>query len=124
MPASETAQPSEEAPVSMTGLKTTDETVHVTNAWIHEVTSRMGWDDRQKGYRLLRVFFHTLRDRLPVNEAAQLAAQLPMLLRGVFFEGWRPSRTPTKRRACFWRIFGTHSRVSATSTPKRPSTKR
>jgi uncharacterized protein (DUF2267 family) len=40
-----------------------------------------------------------LRDWLPVNEAADLAAQLPNLLRGVFYEHWRPGATPVKHRA-------------------------
>ncbi len=77
--------------MTMTGLRAFDETIHASNTWLHELTSRMGWDDRQKGYRALRLSLHALRDRLPVAEAAQLAAQLPMLLRGVFYEGWRPA---------------------------------
>ena len=48
---------------------------------------------------MLRLSLHALRDRMPVTEAAQLSAQLPILLRGVFFEGWRPSATPTKVRS-------------------------
>jgi uncharacterized protein (DUF2267 family) len=79
--------------MTMTGLPVFDETVHATNTWLHEITSRLGWDDRQKGYRLLRLSLHALRDRLPVAEAAQFSAQLPILLRGVFYEGWRPTRT-------------------------------
>lgn len=80
--------------MSATGLRVFDETLHATNTWLHEITSRMGWDDREKGYRLLRLCLHAIRDRMPVGEAAHLSAQLPLLLRGVFFEGWRPAKVP------------------------------
>lgn len=82
--------------MSATGLKTFDETLHLSNAWLHEIESRMGWEDRQAAYRLLRACLHALRDRLTVQEAAHLSAQLPLLLRGVFFEGWRPAHVPVK----------------------------
>jgi uncharacterized protein (DUF2267 family) len=82
--------------MSTTGLRVFDETLHATNTWLHEITSRMGWDDREKGYRLLRLSLHAIRDRLPVVEAAHLSAQLPLLLRGVFFESWRPSQVPVQ----------------------------
>ena len=84
--------------MTMTGLRVFDETVHATNTWLHEITSRLGWDDRRKGYRALRASLHALRDRMPVTEAAHISAQLPLLLRGTFYEGWRPTATPTKAR--------------------------
>jgi uncharacterized protein (DUF2267 family) len=37
---------------------------------------------------------HALRDRLTVDLAAKLAAQLPTLIRGIYYEDWDPSRTP------------------------------
>lgn len=81
------------------GIRVFDETITAANTWLHELSSRMGWDDRQKSYRLLRLTLHALRDRMPVPEAAHFSAQLPLLLRGVFFEGWRPAAVPTRARS-------------------------
>ncbi len=58
----------------------------------------MPWDDRNKAYMALRAVLHALRDRLPPSEAVDLAAQLPMLVRGFYYEGWVPSNKPLKYR--------------------------
>jgi uncharacterized protein (DUF2267 family) len=46
----------------------------------------------------LRAFLHAVRDHLSVDESAQLAAQLPIFVRGVFYEGWDPSDVPKRAR--------------------------
>ncbi|HET7679776.1 MAG TPA: DUF2267 domain-containing protein [Xanthobacteraceae bacterium] len=80
------------------GLESIDHTVQLTHNWINELDERLGWNDRAQSYRLLRNVLHALRDCLQVNEAADFAAQLPSLLRGVYYEQWRPSTVPVKRR--------------------------
>lgn len=92
--------------MSATGLSVFDRTLQATHIWLDDVMKEMGWTDRQKAYHGLRAVLHALRDRLPVTEAAQLSAQLPMLIRGFFFEGWRPSATPVKER--HWDQFVAH----------------
>jgi uncharacterized protein (DUF2267 family) len=84
--------------MATTGLDVFDRSVHKTNEWLKDLMERLGSDDRRYAYRVLRAYLHVLRDRLTVDEAAQLAAQLPHLLRGVFYEGWDPSRTPETYR--------------------------
>jgi uncharacterized protein (DUF2267 family) len=37
-------------------------------------------------------------DRLPVDTAATLGAQLPLLIRGAYYEGWHPSGKPLRER--------------------------
>jgi uncharacterized protein (DUF2267 family) len=66
--------------------------------WLKELAEEIGTTDRQEAYRVLRACLHALRDRLPVDEAAQLAAQLPTLIRGIYYEDWDPSKTPVKYR--------------------------
>jgi uncharacterized protein (DUF2267 family) len=50
-------------------------------------------------YRTVRAVLHALRDRMTVDEAAHFAAQLPLLLRGVFFDMWHPSGKPDRLRS-------------------------
>lgn len=82
--------------MSVTGLSQFDETVHLTNTWLKELMEELDWDERHRAYRALRATLHALRDRLPVESAAHLAAQLPMLVRGFYYEGWSPGKQAAK----------------------------
>lgn len=84
--------------MSALGLKVIDEAVQTANIWVNEIDSRTGWDNKQRSYRLLRAVLQTLRDHLMVNEATDLGAQLPTLIRGVYYEGWNSARNPVRMR--------------------------
>ena len=84
--------------MSMTGLDVFDTTVHKTNSWLKDLMQELGSQDRLSAYRALRATLHALRDRLTVDELAQLGAQLPMLVRGFYYEGWDPTHVPRKER--------------------------
>lgn len=81
-----------------TGLDTFDKTVQESNLWLKDVMERLNTYDRHYAYSTLRAVLHALRDRIGPENAAHLSAQLPMLLRGLFYEGWDPTGKPTKER--------------------------
>jgi uncharacterized protein (DUF2267 family) len=84
--------------MSAVGLEGIDQTVQQAHIWINDVESRLGWDSKPRAYRLLRAVLHALRDHLQVNEAADLGAQLPILIRGLYYEQWQPAKTPLNER--------------------------
>jgi uncharacterized protein (DUF2267 family) len=62
--------------------------------WVNGVAHNMGSTDLKRSYMVLRGVLHAMRDRLPPNEAVQFGAQLPMLVRGFYYEGWHPQDKP------------------------------
>jgi uncharacterized protein (DUF2267 family) len=84
--------------MTTTRLDIIDRSVEKAHIWINDMALELSTEDDHRAYRVLRSFLHALRDHLTVDEAAKLAAQLPIFVRGVFYEGWDPSRTPEHAR--------------------------
>lgn len=81
-----------------TGLEVFDTTVQQTNLWLKAIQDRLAVDDKHFAYLALRGTLHALRDRLPPELAVHLGAQLPMLIRGFYYEEWHPAGTPSRER--------------------------
>lgn len=67
-----------------------ERTLQKSESWVAEMHMELKWLDADGVYHLLRATLQALRDQLNVNEAAQFASQLPLLLRGTFYECWNP----------------------------------
>jgi uncharacterized protein (DUF2267 family) len=81
-----------------TGLDVFDTTLQKTHSWLHDLMELMGWQDRHRAYQGMFATLHALRDRLTVEEVAHLGAQLPMLIRGFYYDGWSPAGKPLRER--------------------------
>lgn len=83
--------------MSTTGLEAFDQTIGTTNVWLSGIIARIG-PDKQLAWRVLGAVLQVLRDRIEPELAAHLAAQLPLLVRGLYYDHYRPELQPTKVR--------------------------
>lgn len=75
-------------------IKNLENSMHKTNTWINEINEKLDYNDKQTAYTALEGTIQILRDMLTVEEATDLGAQLPLLLRGTYYTNWNPSETP------------------------------
>lgn len=83
--------------MSAAGLEVLDKTVQTTNIWLDEIMEGIG-PDRQVAWHSLRAVSHALRDRLPLDQAAHLGAQLSIVIRGIYYDQWHPAGKPERSR--------------------------
>jgi uncharacterized protein (DUF2267 family) len=67
-----------------------------TISWLEDLREEIGWVSERAAYLVLRSALHAVRDALTVEHSARLAEALPVLVRGVFFEGWNPASVPLR----------------------------
>lgn len=75
-----------------------DHNVKTINTWLKDISEELDGIGEEAAWARLKAVLQTLRDRITVDEAADFAAQLPIIVRGLYFEGWRPAETPHKWR--------------------------
>lgn len=73
-----------------------DKSTQKTKEWLHNIQDELGWEDENMVYLATRSVLQTLRDRLPIEEAIEFADELPMVMKGMYYEGYSPSGKPDK----------------------------
>lgn len=83
--------------MSATGLEVFDKTLQTTHIWLDEIMAVIG-PDRHAAWNVLGAVLRTVRDRVPVPLAVHLGAELPILVRGIYYDQWRIAEQPEKYR--------------------------
>ncbi|WP_036017027.1 DUF2267 domain-containing protein [Bradyrhizobium sp. WSM1743] len=84
--------------MSSSAIPVFDKTAQTTHLWLNEISEQIGLDDQQS-WRVTAAVLHAIRDRLPVDLAAHLGSQLPLLVRGAYYDQFRPSTMPRRVRS-------------------------
>ena len=99
--------------MSTHGLEVFDGTLETTHVWLNEICDELG-PDKHVAWKVLSVVLQKLRERLPLPLAAHLGAQLPLMIRGVYYDQFEPGRLPAERTTREGFIHEVHEALSDT----------
>jgi len=85
--------------MSSTKVSSLDRSIQSSIEWLNDIKEELKWKDDERVYAATKVTLQTLRDRMIVDETFELAAQMPLLLKGIFFDGYDPSGKPLTIRS-------------------------
>lgn len=80
--------------MSGTKVNSLNRSIQSTNMWLNDIQMELKWPDMERVYAATKAMLHTLRDCMIVEEVFHLSAQFPLLLKGVFFDGYDPTGKP------------------------------
>src|SRR6516162_9122960 len=83
--------------MATTGLEVFDRTLHTTNLWLDEISAEIG-PDRHLAWHVLGSVLRSIRDEMQVEQSAHFAAQLPLIIRGAYYDQYRPAAQPAEHR--------------------------
>ncbi|NBB76591.1 MAG: DUF2267 domain-containing protein [Bacteroidetes bacterium] len=84
----------------MNGQVNFEKTANEATSWVQQIAKKAGQPDRPDwALSALKSVLQTLRDRTPLQEVFHLSAQMPVLIRGLYFEGYKPTGKPDKMNA-------------------------
>jgi uncharacterized protein (DUF2267 family) len=112
--------------MKFTGIDVFDSTIQRTNSWLKELMIELNSSDHRRTYLIMRSVLHALRDHLSTDDALYLGEQLPMLLRGLYFERWNPhgKPLPLRNRNDFFRVLSTYMARDVDGTSSAESASR
>lgn len=88
------ARPQHRIRASVTGTRNVDDAIHKLNVWLKELMEDMQWDNRERALSAFRATLHALRDILPLETAVHFGAQLPLIFKGIYYDGWAAKKIP------------------------------
>lgn len=83
--------------MSASGLDTFDKSYQMATVWMEELSREIG-TDHQEAWHVLGDVLRATRDRVPIELAVHLGSQLPMSLRGTYYDGFGSSGPPDRTR--------------------------
>jgi len=80
--------------MSSTKVTNLDRSIQSTIEWLRDIQEELKWPSEERIYAATKAMLSTLRDRMTVDEVFHLSAQFPLLLKGIFFDGYDPTGKP------------------------------
>lgn len=81
-----------------THIASLNRAIQNTIEWLDDIQTELGWENRDETYKATKAVLQTIRDRSTVQEVIHLAANLPLIMKGMLLDGYTMKEKPVKLR--------------------------